>query len=102
MLVSRQGEVLWRYDFGNAGFLRISRFQYSRDGSTIYFYGIREDGSEGIWSIPPQGVDPNLIIDFKDTEISGTFRFFVGPDQLYVTVAERESDILVMDVEVER
>jgi hypothetical protein len=30
------------------------------------------------------------------------FLFSVGPDHLYVTVAEHESDIWVMDVEVER
>jgi hypothetical protein len=46
--------------------------------------------------------EPNLFVEFDDDQISGTFWFSFGPDHLYVTIAEHESDIWVMDVDVER
>jgi Tol biopolymer transport system component len=102
VVVSREGHALWRYDCLTAGIRVSSRPQFSRDGSTIYAYGIHEDGSEGIWAIPAQGGEPNLTVAFDDDEIGGVMWFSVGPDNLYVTVQEAESDIWVMDVEVER
>jgi Tol biopolymer transport system component len=103
-LVSRDGEALWRYDVTLVGLRRLrgDAVRYSRDGSTIYFTGPHEDGTSGIWAIPPQGGEPTLVVAFDDAEISGTNWFSVGPDHLYVTVAEYESDIWVMDVEVAR
>ncbi len=101
-LVSREGEVLWRYDPSTAGLRAIARHKYSWDGSTIYVYGSHEEGAEGIWAIPPQGGEPNLMVAYDDAEIGGSYRFSVGPERLFVTVGEYESDIWVMDVEVER
>jgi Tol biopolymer transport system component len=103
VLVSPEGEVLWRYDLATAG-LRISpgRPKFSYDGSTIYIHGIHEDGVTGIWAIPRQGGEPRLVVVFDDAELAGQQYFSVGSDHLYVTVAEHESDIWVMDVEVER
>jgi dipeptidyl aminopeptidase/acylaminoacyl peptidase len=104
LLVSRQGEVLWRYDLATAGLrrwywgYRVSRF--SRDGSTMYLSAYHEDGSAGIWAIPVHGGEPSLVVE--STELMPPFLFSVGPDHLYVTVGEHESDIWVMDVEVER
>jgi hypothetical protein len=100
--VSPQRDVLWRYDLGNAGLRRIRRPRSSWDGSTIYFYGVHEDASEGIWAMPAQGGEPNLVIVNDDAETRGLVQLSVDPDHLYVTVEEHESDIWVMDVEVER
>jgi hypothetical protein len=57
-------------------------------------------GSEGIWAIPLHGGEPSLLV--QNAELQAPVWFSVGPDQLYVTVHEHESDIWVMDVEVER
>jgi len=102
VMVSREGDVVWRYDLSKAGLRGIMRPKFSLDGSTAYVYGIREDGAEGIWAIPPQGGEPTLVVAYDDADIKGGILFSVGRDHLYVTVPEHESDIWVMDVEVER
>jgi Tol biopolymer transport system component len=100
VLVSREGEVLWRYDPATAGLRQgESRARFSWDGSTIYVYGIHEDSSEGIWAIPLQGGEPRLVVAYDDVDIEGTEMFSVGPDHLYITIAEHESDIWVTDLE---
>ncbi len=39
---------------------------------------------------------------YDDADIEGGLLFSVGRDHLYLTVPEHESDIWVMEVEVER
>jgi Tol biopolymer transport system component/tRNA A-37 threonylcarbamoyl transferase component Bud32 len=103
LLVSREGEVLWRYDPAPAGLAITSQHQvFSRDGSTIYAAGIHDDGSRGIWAIPRHGGEPSLVVAFDDTQIVGERWLVVGPDRLYLTVRQAEADIWVADVEVER
>jgi Tol biopolymer transport system component len=102
VLVTWEGEVLWRYDPSEAGLDELRHPRFSWDGSTVYGNGIHEDGSEGIWAIPPQGGEPKLVVTYDGVEISGLRFFSVGPENLHVTVGEVESDIWVMDVEVER
>jgi hypothetical protein len=102
VLVSREGAVLWRYVLSSARLRTFSGARYSWDGSTIYGYGTHENGLEGIWAIPSQGGEANLVVAFDDAEITSRGMFSVGPDHLYVTVEENQSDIWVMDVEVER
>jgi Tol biopolymer transport system component len=101
VVVSREGEVLWSYDLaavslqwwgGNA--------RFSRDGSTIYVSAYHENGSGGIWAIPLRGGEPRLVVE--SAELKAPFQFSVGPNHIYLTVGEHESDIWVMDVEVER
>jgi len=103
VLVSREGAVLWRYDPATAGLVLTSVYQkFSRDGSTIYARGTREDGTEGIWAIPVQGGEPSLVVAYDRAEIVAQWYLSVGPDRLYLTVAQTEADIWVADVEVER
>jgi Tol biopolymer transport system component len=102
VLVSRGGEVLWRYDLLKAGLQSFGRSHVFWEGSTIYLVGSHENGSEGIWAIPTQGGEPSLIVAYDDAEIDGLGYFSVGPENLYITVGEYESDIWVMDVEVGR
>jgi Tol biopolymer transport system component/tRNA A-37 threonylcarbamoyl transferase component Bud32 len=99
VLVSREGEVLWRHDLSRVRLRGLNDARFSRDGSTIYVYGTHEDGSEGIWAIPPQGGEPLLMVAFDDPEIRGLDFLSVGPDHLYVTVGQYEVDIWVMDLE---
>jgi Tol biopolymer transport system component len=101
-LVSPEGAVLWRYDPAAAGLVLVQIYQkFSRDGSTIYAWGRREDGREGIWAIPVDGGEPSLAIAFDRPELTPRQWLSVGPDRLYLTVTQSEADIWVADVEVE-
>jgi hypothetical protein len=100
-LVSSEGEVIWRYDMAEFGLSGEARPEFSWEGATIYAHGIR-NGSEGIWAIPSGGGEPRLAVAYDDAEIAGFQWFSLGPDRIYVTVGQYESDIWVMDVEVER
>jgi Tol biopolymer transport system component len=100
VLVSREGEELWRYDLEAVGLRRWYSFRLSRDASTIYVSAYHEDGSGGIWAIPLLGGEPSLAV--QSAELWPPAWFSVGPDRLYITVEEHESDIWVMDVQVER
>jgi len=103
MVVSPEGEVLWRYDLKAAGLsLPTVHQMFSQDGSTIYAAGWRRDGAEGVWAIPVRGGQPRLVVAFDDIELVAPRWLSVGPDRLYLTVQQAEVDIWVADVEVER
>ncbi len=102
VLVSRDGEILWRHAVSAIGVRPLTIGQYSMDGSELFFWATHEDGTRGMWAMPMQGGEPRLVIALDNDEISALYDFSVGPDHLYVTVGEYESDIWVMDVEVER
>jgi Tol biopolymer transport system component len=103
VLVSREREVLWRYDPSTAGLVLTSLYQrFSRDALTIYARLRHEDGRFGIWAIPVQGGEPSLVVAYDDTGITAERWLSVGPDRLYLTVLQTEADIWVADVEVER
>jgi Tol biopolymer transport system component len=103
VLVSREGETLWRYDPATAGLVLQSIHQkFSRDGSAIYVWARHEDGTEGIWAIPLQGGEPSLVVAYDEAAIAAERWLSVGPDRLYLTVVQTEVDIWVADVEVER
>jgi hypothetical protein len=103
VLVSREGKEVWRYDLATAGIAIQSQHQmFSRDGSTIYAWGRLEDGTEGMWAVPVQGGDPSLVVAYDRADINAQQWLAVGRDRLYLTVAQKELDIWVADVEVER
>jgi Tol biopolymer transport system component len=98
--VDRDGEVLWHYDPTTAGRLDYYYIpQFSPDGSRIYFVASDPDGSEGIWWIPASGGDATKIVEFDDPSLTVKGFLTVGPSNLYLTIAEYESDIWVMDLE---
>ncbi len=98
--VSRAGEALWRYDASTAGFEGEAVPQFSLDGSRVYFYGRPKGDQLGVWWIPADGGEATevLVSDDPSLEMVG-FGLTVGSEHLYVTVAEYESDIWVMDLE---
>jgi Tol biopolymer transport system component len=103
VLVSRGGEVLWRYDPSTAGLELSNTYQrFSADGSVVYAAGRHEDGTEGIWAIRVQGGEPRLVVAYDDDELTAWMWLSVGRDHLYLTVRQTLSDIWVADVEVER
>ena len=93
-----QSSELWRYDPATAGlrFLLWPLPRFSRDGSTIYVPAYHEDGLAGVWAIPVEAGEPSLAVEIPDLW-TGIW-LSVGPDRLYVTVGENQSDIRVMDV----
>jgi Tol biopolymer transport system component/DNA-binding SARP family transcriptional activator len=73
--------------------------RYSRDGKTLYVVGLHKDGRRGVWAIPVRrGGVPRLVVAFDDPTLSVPFpegNLSVGPRELYLTVAEHQSDIWV-------
>lgn len=92
-LLSMNGQVRWKRDIP---FSWIEDLRYSRDGKTVYFEATRLDGRRGIWSIAAGGRGAQrLVVAFDDSAVWGTPWLSVGPDRLYLSVAEYESDIWV-------
>jgi hypothetical protein len=83
----------------DTAFTSVAAPQYAPDGSMIYFRGVQEDGSRGIWRVSPAGGSPTRVVAFDDPAVSVVAGFTVGPDLFYLTIAEYESDIWVMDLD---
>jgi Tol biopolymer transport system component len=100
VLVSPQGRELWRRDLAATYGLKLSgSARYSRDGRTIYAPGDHRDGRRGVWAIPGAGGTPRLVVAFDDPALANPFGLLsVGPDRLYLTVAQYESDIWAMNL----
>ena len=96
--LSRDGELLAR--IGTTPAITSPAVPtFSLDGSRIYFRGVQEDGSQGIWWIPPEGGSPTKIVAFDDPAVNVFGGFTVGPERFFLTLAEYESDIWVMDLD---
>ena len=104
MLVSPTGSVLWRYDLTARNHLAwgdpsSADVRYSSDGSTIYFAARNDDGRDGVWALPAGGGEAHLVVSFDDPSVTERGFLSVGPDRLYVTVSQYESDIWVANLE---
>ena len=98
VLVSATGQVS-RRALPAASMLRLDVLRLSRDGQTIYAIGTHRDGRRGVWAIPVAGVGtPRLAVAFDDPALGTLNELSVGPDRLYLTVAEYESDIWVANL----
>jgi Tol biopolymer transport system component len=97
--LSRDGEVLLRYDPSSAGLGILGIARFSPDGSRIYFRGTHEGGSEGVWWIPADGGDATKVVAIDDPSLTLLGFLSVNSTHLYLTIAEYESDIWVMDLE---
>jgi serine/threonine-protein kinase len=98
VLVSPSGTVLWRRDLAAAGLTGVGLLTFSEDGSTIYL-GATRAGRDGIWALPRAGGEPRPVVLFDDprlTALGGAIS--VRRERLYLTVAQYESDIWVMDL----
>jgi Tol biopolymer transport system component len=97
--VSSRGEIL-SHDDGTT--VRLPYFgspRFSPDGSSLYFVGTHEDGSQGIWRVPVEGGEATMVVAFDDPSRMVFRTVTVGPEHFYVTIAEHESDIWVMDLD---
>jgi Tol biopolymer transport system component/DNA-binding SARP family transcriptional activator len=92
-LLSARGRVLWRRQLAYSWFEDL---RYSRDGKTLYFEGTDERGRRGVWAIGDGGRGAvRLVVAFDDAAVAATPWLSLGPDRLYLSVAEYESDIWV-------
>jgi serine/threonine protein kinase/dipeptidyl aminopeptidase/acylaminoacyl peptidase len=75
---------------------------WSQDSRTVYFMAADAEGKRSFWSIPSSGGNPSLLIDFDvPSRQFGRGWIRTHGDRLYFTITERESDIWVMDIELE-
>jgi Tol biopolymer transport system component len=101
VLASPQGRVLWRRNLiPTSGLAGYGVPAYSRDGRTIYVWGSHRDGRVGAWAIPVAGGPPRLVVVWDDPALTvpGLTQPYppgLGPDRLYLTVSQYESDIWV-------
>jgi len=96
--VSRDGRVVERLPL-IGGIAGAAAPLFSTDGSRIFFMGSHEDGSRGVWWMPADGGAPTKVVAFDDPRFITQFHLTVGADNLYLTLAQYESDIWVMDLE---
>jgi Tol biopolymer transport system component len=74
--------------------------RWSPDGRLVYFHGIDQQGRSSFWSIPAAGGSPTLIVRFDDpTRESNRPEFATDGRRLYFTLAQKEADVWMMDVE---
>jgi len=100
-LVGRDGIVLDTLDTLDGGVARPTakwRPSFSLDGSQIYFIGRDSEGAEGVWSLPVGGGRPTKLIAFDDSLVDVSPHLTVGPDEIFLTVTEYESDIWIADL----
>jgi hypothetical protein len=97
--ISRDGEVLARYDLSTAGLRTFGSLQLSPDGSRIYCIAHDESGSRGVWWIPATGGAATKVVAFDDPSLTVFGNITLGPEHIYLTIAQYESDIWVMDLE---
>jgi hypothetical protein len=71
----------------------VGAVHYARDGKSIYAEAGR-DGRRGIWAIPVAGGAARLVVVYDDPALT-PYGWNIGPDRVYLTVSEYESDIWV-------
>jgi Tol biopolymer transport system component len=99
LLISVAGQVVWSRDLNASSQLRIwtgAVTNYPRDGRTVYVGATHQDGRSGIWAITDAGRGAvRLVVAFDDPTVVPMSYISIGPDRLYLTVSEPESDIWV-------
>jgi len=97
--VSSRGEVLSRDDGSTVTLPYFGSPRFSPDGSSLYFVGTHEDGSSGVWWVPVDGGEATMLVAFDNPSWLVFPGLTIGPEALYFTIADFESDIWVMDLE---
>jgi len=96
--VSREGRELSRFSTGMPLY-GSDAYDFSTDGSRIYLAGTTAEGVQGAWWIAAEGGTWTQVVAFDDPTRTVVQGMTVGPEHLYFTIAEYESDIYVADLE---
>lgn len=72
---------------------------WSRDGETLYFSGLANNGTSGLYALKVRGGSPRLVVRFDDPTKVPQFNVSFFGNTAYLSVTETESDIYVMDLE---
>jgi Tol biopolymer transport system component len=97
ILTSPEGREIPLRDLLSSGLARAQGSKLALDGRSLFVLAAHRDGRVGVWAFPLYGGNPRLIVASDDPALvpmSG-LGISVGPDRLYVTVSEYESDIWV-------
>jgi Tol biopolymer transport system component len=98
-IVSLEGQVTILLEGRTEGFARVWQPEWSSDGRFVYFLGTDSSGTEGLYLIPVAGGTPRELVRFEDPT-RDVFNYALGDGKVYLSVAEYESDIWVMDLEM--
>jgi len=100
-IISLQGEQRLLLDGAAVGLRPSGGFSWSADGRLIYFVARDSTGSKNMYVIPAAGGTPQMFIRFDEpTKLSWSL-YSMGAGKVYFTVGETESDIYVMDLEMQ-
>jgi Tol biopolymer transport system component len=74
--------------------------RWSPTGDRVYLFAVDQQGRSSIWSMPSQGGTPALVIRFDDPSRESNRREFdTDGRHFYLTLARKQGDVWVMDVE---
>ena len=73
---------------------------WSPDGKTIYFKA--GTNSAGLWSVPLNGGSPTQLVQFNDTMNFARAEFDTDGKEFFFTMAERESDVWMLQLRSKR
>ncbi len=99
-IISLDGEERRLLDARAAGLFGVGWPDWSRDGRLIYFTGTDSAGSRAFYAMPAVGGRPRPLVRFDDRTKQVQWGFSLGDGKVYLSVAEYESDIYVMDLEL--
>ncbi len=84
---------------GSADPVSIRTVIPSADGQSIYFKGRLAEGRRGVWSVPIEGGQPRLLVDFDDPDRPSIRPDFgAGAGQFFFTMEERRSTVWVVEL----
>jgi serine/threonine-protein kinase len=101
-VVTLDGEIRRLVDGHEVGLPSLSVPEWSPDGRSILFFLGTDRGRSALYAVPTAGGPVRPVIHFDDPTKTVGYTFSVSDGKVYLTVSEIESDIYVMDVEVER
>jgi serine/threonine protein kinase/Tol biopolymer transport system component len=70
-------------------------YRYARDGAAVFATAVDGQNRRGVWRVPLAGGPPRLVVAFDDPSLTSPGYFSVSRDELFLSVAEYESDIWV-------
>ena len=97
-VVSLDGEEQRWLDGVATGLIGTYWPDWSHDGRGVYFFGGDSVGTQALYAMPAGGGRPHVLVRFDDPTKHVQLAFSVGDGKVYLSVAEYESDVYVMDL----